>query len=369
MYDYISVMANYVADDVILTTLAALESEENYPYKWEDTASKELAKRLNGPYADRSLQNRTSFCRALKNKPYESIEDLLEGASSTAAIRFIYAIDRLFYLVGWDVTWDPLETFLKNQFELDQSHHTFVSFNYDLFLDRAVQKQTAGQWDVFSGYSFQIPWRINHDPQPAQGAGVLPLENAIALRASDNSSSRFQILKPHGSLNWLVPHKAPYEYTPTGLALQDDKVIVPLTADRELRYWFKSGDFHHVACGDELPCDVAPCILAPVSAKRSDLSFIKETQLKISQAIKDADEIYVLGWSMPKTDKDQENMIRLAVDERSQAIEKITVVNRGESPDYFERVASVFGATSQQLGVFNDGFSSFVSNGLKADRN
>src|SRR5712692_6388606 len=301
MYDYISVMANYVTDDVILTTLAALECEENYPYKWEDTESKELAKRLNGPNADRSLENRSAFCRALKNKPYESIEDLL-GTSSTAVIRFIYAIDRLFYLVGWDITWGPLERFLKNQLELNETHHTFVSFNYDLFLDRAVQKQTAGKWDVFSGYGFQISWQINEDPAPANGHGPLPVEQAIDLQPSaDSSSSRFQILKPHGSLNWLVPHKIPYKYTPAGLALEDHKVIIPLTANRELRYWFKSGNFHHVSCGNELPSDVTPCIIAPVSAKKSDLSFIKKTHLKVSQAIKDADEVYILGWSMPKT--------------------------------------------------------------------
>jgi hypothetical protein len=206
MYDYISVMANYVADDVILTTLAALECEENYPYKWEDTESKELAKKLNGPNADRSLENRRAFCRALKSKPYESIEDLL-GTSSTAVIRFIYAIDRLFYLVGWDITWCPLERFLKHQLELDETHHTFVSFNYDLFLDRAVQKQTAGKWDVFSGYGFKISWQINEDPAPANGHGLLPVEQAIDLQPSADSSSRFQILKPHGSLNWLVPYK------------------------------------------------------------------------------------------------------------------------------------------------------------------
>jgi hypothetical protein len=367
MFDYISVMANYVEDDVILTTLAALESEENYPYKWEDTESKELAKRLNGPNADRSLENRSAFSRALKNKPYESIEDLL-GTSNISVIRFIYAIDRLFYLVGWDVTWGPLEAFLKNQFKLDETHHNFVSFNYDLFLDRAVQEQTAGQWDVFSGYGFQIPWRINEDPAPANGAGLLPAENAIALKAFDNASSQFQILKPHGSLNWLVPHKVPYEYTPAGLAMEDNKVIVPLTADRELRYWFKKGDFHHVCCGNELPCDVAPCIIAPVAAKRSDLSFIKETHLKIIQAIRDADEIYVLGWSMPKTDDDQEKMIRLAIDERPHRIERMTVVNRGASPDYFKRVASVFGVKRAQLRVFNDGFCSFVADSLKAEQ-
>jgi hypothetical protein len=362
MCDYISVMANYVADDVILTTLAALELEEPYPYRWEDLESKELAKKLTGPNADRNLENRGAFALALKNKPSESIEDLLERASSTAAIRFIYAIDRLFYLVGWDVDFCPLDNFLRGQFKVDETHHTFVSFNYDLFLDRAVQKQTAGQWDVCAGYGFQIPWRINNDPPPMPGVGgVLPTENAVALNSSDSSSSRFQILKPHGSLNWLVPHKVPYVYSPNGLVLEDGKVIVPLTATRELRYWYKSDDFQYVCCGDELPSDVAPCIIAPVSAKSSSLSFIKETRSKVSQAIKDADEIYVLGWSMPKTDEDQERVIRCAVNERHATVERITVVNRGASPDYFERVASVFGVEKSQLRVFNSGFHEFAA--------
>jgi hypothetical protein len=109
MYDYLSVMASYVTDDVILTSLADLECEEPYPYRWDDFESRELAKKLIGPNADRKIENRGAFRRALKNKPSESIEDLLEGASSTAAIRFIYAIDRLFYSVGWDVDLSPLE--------------------------------------------------------------------------------------------------------------------------------------------------------------------------------------------------------------------------------------------------------------------
>lgn len=361
MWDYIGVMANYFADDVILTTLADLELEEPYPYKWEDLESKELAKKLTGPNADRNLENRCAFERALKNKPSESIEDLLERASSTAAVRFIYAIDRLFFLVGWNVDLTPLENFLRGQFELDETHHTFVSFNYDLFLDRAVQKQTAGRWDVCTGYGFKIPWRIDNDPPPMPEAGWLPSETAVALAPSNSSSSCFQILKPHGSLNWLVPLKVPYEYSPHGLVLEDGKVILPLTGATELRYWYKSGDFPHVCCGDELPSEVAPCIIAPVSAKSSSLSFIKETRLKVSQAIKDADEIYILGWSMPKTDNDQETAIRRAVNERNETVERITVVNRGASPDYFERVANVFGVEKSQLRVFNSGFHEFAA--------
>src|SRR2546423_1454179 len=82
MNDYISVMANYPDDDVIRITLAYLE--------------------LKGLYS--------------KNKPAKSIEYLLQKADSTAALRFIYAISRLFCCVDWDIKWDPIQKFIKKQF-------------------------------------------------------------------------------------------------------------------------------------------------------------------------------------------------------------------------------------------------------------
>ena len=44
MYDFVSVLADYLSDDVILTFLARLEQMEPYPYEWESPQAKELSK-------------------------------------------------------------------------------------------------------------------------------------------------------------------------------------------------------------------------------------------------------------------------------------------------------------------------------------
>ncbi len=362
MYDYISVMADYLDDDIILTQLADLELGEPHPYKWKDIQTIELAKILTGENADRSVENRDVFRRLLKNKPWESIEDLLEKAGTIASIRFIYAVDRLFYLINWSVNSGPLESFLKEQFRLENTNHTFVSFNYDLVLDRSVQKQIAGGWDVATDYGFAISWQITTNPPPMPGnGGVLPTLDAAQLQGLNQARSRVLILKPHGSLNWLVPLRMPYSYSPHGIAFEDGPLVVPLSTTRELRYWYKSDDFQYLSFPNTEPKDVMPCIIPPTKAKDSTLPFIQETRSRLSQAIRDADEVYVLGWSMPKTDEDQERAIRSAIDERPQPVERMTVVNRGASPDYFERVACVFGVKRSQLKVFNGGFCEFVA--------
>jgi hypothetical protein len=155
MIDFISVLSCYLSDNVILTTLATLERNNPYPYRWKSTEAINAAKRLVGKHADRGTANRRAFAAALRNRPSESIEALLERAIShgqtEAADRFIYAISRVFRIVNWNVKWRPLNAFLRRQFKLE-AEHTFVNFNYDLLLDRAIQKASNGAWDPKTGY-------------------------------------------------------------------------------------------------------------------------------------------------------------------------------------------------------------------------
>lgn len=95
-----------------------------------------------------------------------------------------------------------------------QPGDTFISFNYDCLLDRAVVSHCGRRWDARTGYGFQAvrsvdSW-IQHD-----GTGRFPV-NPI------------HVLKPHGSLNWerratgiALLHD---EYAPRG---DDDLVLVP----------------------------------------------------------------------------------------------------------------------------------------------
>lgn len=106
-----------------------------------------------------------------------------------------------------------------------------------------------------------------------------------------------------------------------------------------------------------------PCILPPTFAKASGLSFLRRARQWEERAIAEADEVYVIGWSMPETDEDQLCLIRAAVGERSKPITRLTVVNRGEEPDYIKRIVGVFGVPQPQVRVFNAGFCEFVTSG------
>ena len=58
----------------------------------------------------------------------------------------------------------PWRSSSRNEFQRGE-RHTFVSFNYDLLLDRAVQKH-AGDWSVEAGYGF--PPKYSYDGSTAR---------------------------------------------------------------------------------------------------------------------------------------------------------------------------------------------------------
>ncbi len=174
MFDFVSVMAEHLDNRVILATLCAMELADMYD--WKSAEAKTIANSISGILTETRPcppEVRGQFKRALKNRPWESIEDLLErsftaqptgGAAFHAKQlpqRFRYAINQLFYRIGWDVNWRPLERFLRRQFQEDDCH-TFVSFNYDLLLDRAIQK-CATDWTVQRGYGFSIQYSVDPD--------------------------------------------------------------------------------------------------------------------------------------------------------------------------------------------------------------
>jgi hypothetical protein len=76
MWDFTSTMADYLDDDIVLTTMAELENAGLYQHKSEEAAR--LAAKVVGESADRSPATRAAFREALKRRPRESIEDLLE---------------------------------------------------------------------------------------------------------------------------------------------------------------------------------------------------------------------------------------------------------------------------------------------------
>jgi hypothetical protein len=85
MFDFIATSAEYINDDVIITTLAELENSKPYPYAWISDVARALAPRLVGRDRIDDPAVRGQFARALRTRPAESIEDLLDRTGGDAS--------------------------------------------------------------------------------------------------------------------------------------------------------------------------------------------------------------------------------------------------------------------------------------------
>lgn len=358
MWDFVPTMAHYLGNDAIVATMVELDRANLY--EWKSAEAERLVAAEFPP-------DRAAFSRVLGNRPTESIEGLLERSlQSTANFsaqgahqRFKYAINQLFCLVDWRFNWVPLERFLQNQFLMPGTEHTFISFNYDLVLDRAVEKLSP-DWRPATGYGMDIPFYVTDDlPTIEKNAGAVV--SVPASRLADATISAIRILKPHGSLNWLVPYGTPYEQPSEGVQLLDGPVIVPLTPEHKIRYWPSTHTFQAITLPGEFPRDIGICILPPSSAKSGTMSFLKLSRETEEDVVTNADEIMVIGWSVPTTDGDQAELIKLAIGARSRPLKCITVISRGENAAYFRRVAALFRVDAGSLRIHNAGFADFAA--------
>jgi hypothetical protein len=368
MNDFIHVMAERIEEDkdnVILGTLALLVSAGVFEHDCTE-ASRIIRSHTN--FYEWTPEERVAFRLAMMDRPPESIERLLENALEEAphdmsapsatrlVIAFIYAINRFFSLLGWEVEWGALEGFLRHQFArypLESHTHTFVSFNYDLILDRKVQELARDahhpgvpSWHPSTGYGFNISY-------------YLPLYAKLGTRTDSKSLPRLpcvgvSILKPHGSLNWLVPQVNSGRTGDIGYLLKDGPVSTPLGKDGEIGY-----PRFIVPTGVYPLGSLAVCIVPPTDpAKRVTLGFIERTRCMERKAIEEADEVYILGWSMPTSDKDQRLLIAQAIAERERPISQVVAVNKRAGEDYFDDVRQLFGTVN--VTKHNNGFCEFA---------
>jgi len=276
------------------------------------------------------------------------------GSERTLATKVRYLINRLFVLLGWNIDDVLLRRFLSSQFSRPGSRHSIINFNYDLFTDRVVQ-EIEPSWSVTTGYAITIGGCVYSDPEAGPpGPDVKSIDKPI-------SEPNVLIVKPHGSLNWLVPLEHGLAQGQSGLLFANHPPVVPLEPDGRLRYCAATSNFQYIYPPNDDPFDVLPAIVPPVKSKDMALPLFGALQNAERMAIQTADEIYVIGWSMPPTDDNQIDLMRAAVATRNKPPQLVTIVNRGENAAYFARMANVFGVDRSMLSIFNDGFSDFVT--------
>jgi hypothetical protein len=355
MADFVEVSAGYArSDDVILMALLGLEVVGCF--RNLDRQAHRLATKIR-PKRDSAEIHR--FLQRMRSRPSESIEDLLSRAEAieehaasltkrnltigiySPMVRVPkYAISRLFRAIGWRLRWDEVVAYLHNRCSPRRTKHTFVSFNYDLALEHSLELANIG-WSPRNGYGAAFRWAATEDPD-GYGADVTPL---LSSRRAN-----LVVLKPHGSVNWLAPTEG-YHRLPAVATGTDGKVRHIDTTEVHVR----------LAWPNMLPVQVEPLIVPPVSRKNTDLPLLNHLRSREEAALQSADEVFVFGWSMPRTDVDQLALIRRAVGCRNRPFARVVAVSHGSPPSYFSRLARLFGVPARKVEAHNIGLRAFFA--------
>jgi hypothetical protein len=94
--------------------------------------------------------------------------------------------------------------------------------------------------------------------------------------------------------------------------------------------------------------------------RATEMPFLQDILRREEECLQEADEVFVLGWSLPRTDGDQACLIRTSVARRRTSLEQFTIVNYLAPTQYFDRVVELFGVPKGHVNAFNDGFRDFV---------
>lgn len=359
MWDFVRVLAAYAASDpVLLTTLTQLEVARVFQHSTPESIS--LAADIAPPKKGTD-EKRRRFLEILASRPDENIEHLLIRADEMASEprhatrsfgdqvtieslpqRFSFAINRLFYLIGWNFSNAPLRAFLKQQLGGYRSL-TFVSFNYDLLLEHVLEDVSSRRWSASTGYGVpfdefveaeEASQHIEHFASMDFGGAVGTLEPRRLARVPD---SGVKILKPHGSLNWLCRFEGNYNFVgaPTHLALSADERVAYLSGS----------NIDLLERPDSMPWPNVGVLISPPTRKVPMPHLLEQER----SALLDADDVFVVGWSAPSTDENQLDLIRDAVHHRSKPFHRLTIIDKNPRSSQVDKLKEVFSARSVEL--------------------
>jgi hypothetical protein len=169
---------------------------------------------------------------------------------------------------------------------------TIVTFNWDLTVERALE-----EYPGHPGFQY-VYGRQRKEPE-------------------------FSLLKPHGSVDW-------FETSRLGGLGCEKKIDMH---DKELCYYPK----FHLGEAPDLR-EIPPVIVPPVAGKSFKYRFLHRTWRGVLQAVADATELHVLGYSLPREDQFAKYVLRRAIrnnflkaDKKKKRPLKLFVVNPDES--------------------------------------
>jgi hypothetical protein len=304
-----------------------------------------------GELLDGSLNLETVFSLVAMDGEMRGLlkQEPIEGAAEFEAAFLQHRLESFIYELLMTVTQrelngngDLYDRLLKKADKADG----FMTFNYDLQLDRAFER-TFG-WSPETGYGFLFKKVLRTDQS--------------WYDASNKKGDAPTLLKPHGSLNWLYSNG--YIHRPPS-TLDFDKKYIGQHYLTEPLYRFPGGTAFGMQSSVPdndieiiLQLNIVPPTLRKQLFGQSENEPLRDVWTLADQSLSQAKRIVVIGYSLPPTDFHAEWLLRTSVQKNKHDKIDLIVVN----PDgrVVQRLAPMFGKKLGEVKTFGK-FEEFLA--------
>jgi NAD-dependent SIR2 family protein deacetylase len=203
---------------------------------------------------------------------------------------------------------------------------TVATLNYDTILEELYLNWQIPDKTVL-GPEYAVQQITILDLYPLPVINLLERKLHPYISSEGVATFKFKLLKLHGSINWYY---AGDENTPSQQVYAEDYATVS----------------RHRNTLEKLKMDLVPLIIPPITEKTPfyGTNLVKTAWISLQQAIKEADEIYCVGYSLPKTDLTMKLFLSTAVNTYNR--KKVYIVNNSTGKaldDLLENYSEVFG--------------------------
>lgn len=218
--------------------------------------------------------------------------------------------------------------FIRNRITINKEFYYFISFNYDTLLDRALSNVY-----FFESQNKRIPTPWSY------GVNFGHVNSNFVSYNKKEENIKIYLLKPHGSFNWMYCNGC---------------------SETSLYYdmgYENCNYFNRKACPLCGNNDSALVLVPPTYfKKKSQLDILKNIYKKAEEALQKADEITIIGYSLPKEDVDIINLFKNNIlDEKKP---HITIVN--ESVSDMNKIENLLGSKNKKIEKIEKKFSEYV---------
>lgn len=237
--------------------------------------------------------------------------------------------------------------------ELNPEDIVFISFNYDVFLERALEKLFS--WNADLGYSANVLVGYINAEQAEQAQSPnqicdevyawswdispcisFPSELTLPIQRGHGPI----VLKPHGSLNWFIHSigKAPYWMSSETLGLL---LMRPINGTVRIPgFWIyptTNTVKGELADPEFLVGAVLPAIIPPGEKFSRIIHVFQRIEKSVQEVLSQISTLVVIGWSMRQSDNKYRDLFAKVSEMRKSKLDTMAVCNLQQKIEFYSR--------------------------------